>query len=270
MFTRDIYQDYIRWDKPGQYSLMPESTHRGADTCFQEIPEMHPNNRQFKISTKNDMANIESDLYNLIRPNAKDPTKHYPFIKKDYSNPPGPLQVCGNNNDFSINYPKLEGSQFNREKSIHIPRFESTCLNPQQPNRIRSNNVIGLNTRLYNRDTHIPNQPVLTEHTNIFIPLAEPFVSKKGKKMIKIPYKIKKLMNKQKTMNKKPKNTKMMKMKKPKMMTKENMMNYNKMMSGMDNSDKLYYKHQMMNQLNPPNHRYISKNAENFCGACAT
>lgn len=180
MFTRDIYQDYIRYDKPGKYSLMPESTHRGDATCFQEIPEMHPNNRQYKISNPNDMANIESDLYNLIRPNSKDPTKKYPFVRKDYYNPSGPLQVCGPDNDFNINYPKLEGSQFNREKSIHVPRFESTCLNPQQFNRIRSNNVIGLNTRLYNRDTHRPNIPVLTDHTNVFVPnRMESFTTKK-------------------------------------------------------------------------------------------
>lgn len=181
MFTRDIYQDYIRYDKPGKYQLLPESTHRGAETCFQEIPEMHANNGQYKISSPNDMANIESDLYNLIRPNSKDPTKKYPFVRKDYNNPPGPLQVCGPDNDFRINYPKLEGSQFNREKSIHIPRFESLCLNPQQSNRIRSNNVIGLNTRLYNRDTHKPHIPILSNHTNIFMSY-ESFGNTKKKK----------------------------------------------------------------------------------------
>lgn len=189
MFTRDIYQDYSAYERSGKYSLMPQSTHRGPDTCFQEIPEMHPNNRQYKISLPTDMVNIESDLYNLIRPNSKDPLQKYPFIMKNYDNPPGPLPVCSGPNDFNLHYPKLEGSQFNREKSIHVPRFESLCLNPQQSNRIRSNNVIGLNTRLYNRDSHQPNIPTLTDHSTNYI---EQFSNtKKAKKYKKKPKKMK-------------------------------------------------------------------------------
>ena len=211
MFTRDIYQDYIRYDKLEKYQLLPESTHRGDATCFQEIPEMHPNNKQYKISNPNDMVNIESDLYNLIRPNSKDPTKKYPFVRKDYDNPPGPLQVCGPDNDFRINYPKLEGSQFNREKSIHVPRFESLCLNPQQSNRIRSNNVIGLNTRLYNRDTHKPHMPTLTNHTNVWMSYETFSNTKKKKKSKSMGANTQKYYQKQnaKSMNKK-KNKQMM------------------------------------------------------------
>ena len=160
MFTRQIY-DYSAYQQqncqrkaPGTYSLEPLSTHLGSQTCFQKIPEMHAENKQFKISKPNDMVNIESDLYNLNRPNTKNQYRKFPFIRPSYQNPPGPLSVCDEKVDFKIIYPTLENSQWNREKSIHIPRFESVCLNPQQLNRIRSNNVIGLNTRLYNRDKY--------------------------------------------------------------------------------------------------------------------
>lgn len=175
MFTRQIYDDgsYLHdlneWQRPGQYYLMPESQHRGKDTCFQEIPEMHAENRQLNIATKEGMVDIESDLFNLPRRNTKDPLGKYPFIKKEWNVEPMP--VCsGQYNSFNIEYPKLEGNQYNRGKSIHVPRFESLCLNPQKTNRIRSNNYIGLNTRLYNRDTHQPEIPSPINATNIFQP----------------------------------------------------------------------------------------------------
>ena len=175
MFTRQLYdanaykQDLTEWTGPGKYYLMPTSTHLGSDTCFQEIPEMHAANKQYKISSPHDMVNIESDLFNLNRLNSKDQFQKYPFIKPTYKNPPGPLPVCcGSTTNFAIRYPKLEGSQYNREQEIHVPRFESLCLNPQQLSRIRSNNVIGLNTRLFNRDRHRCGRPVMTNKTNVF------------------------------------------------------------------------------------------------------
>lgn len=178
MFTRQIYDDgsYIHdlneWQRPGQYYLMPEATHRGAQTCFQEIPEMKAaahQQSQLNIAHERDMINIESDLRNLNRINTKNPLGKYPFIKPEWHIQPMP--VCsGEYNDFNIQYPKLEGNQFNRGKSIHVPRFESLCLNPQQTNRIRSNNTIGLNTRLYNRDTHQPIVPRVVDKNNIFQP----------------------------------------------------------------------------------------------------
>lgn len=158
MFTRQIYdqpayqQDLYQWTSPEQYYLMPTSTHLGKATCFQEIPEMHAANKQLKFSDPNQMVNIESDLFNLNRRNSKDQYTKYPFVNPHY--PHKPLDVCGENNDFNIMYPKLEGSQFNREKQIHVQRFESLCLDPQRLNRVRSNNVIGLNTRLMNRDNY--------------------------------------------------------------------------------------------------------------------
>lgn len=173
MFSRQIYDkgtysvDLNQWTRPSEYYLLPDSTHRGSATCFQEIPEIVPNNRQFNTTQKNDMINIESDLYNLNRPNSKNPYKKYPYINPKYQ--PEKIPVCkGTKVDFNIQYPKLEGSQYNREKSIHIPRFESLCLNPQQTNRIRSNNVIGLDTRLYFRDTHQPTIPKLYDKTNVY------------------------------------------------------------------------------------------------------
>lgn len=174
MFTRQIYdkgayaQDLYEWERPSEYLLLDESTHRGDRTCFQEIPEMLAENKTLKISRRNDMANIESDLRNLNRPASKDPLSKYPFIKPEYFNAPK-YPVCSRKTEnFNIIYPKLDGNQWNREKSIHVPRFESLCLNSQQLNRIRSNNVIGTNTRLYNRDTHVPVIPKLYNHTNMW------------------------------------------------------------------------------------------------------
>ena len=170
MFTRQLYdkgaysQDLYEWEKPAHYLLLPESSHRGNKTCFQEIPEMLADTKTLRISDRNDMANIESDLRNLNRPTSKDPLSKYPFVQPVYDDAPK-YPTCTAEN-FDIVYPKLDGSQWNREKQIHVPRFESLCLNPQQLNRIRSNNVIGTNTRLYNRDTHVPVIPKLFNHTN--------------------------------------------------------------------------------------------------------
>jgi len=174
MFTRKIYdkgaytQDLYEWTKPQQYLLLPESTHRGPRTCFYERPEMLAAAKTLRISDKNDMVNIESDLYNLNRPNSKNPLAHYPFIKQDYQNPPKYPTCKSQQEDFDINYPKLDGSQWNRGKQIQVQRFESLCLNPQKLSRIRSNNIIGTNTRLYYRDTHIPNIPHTKNQTNTF------------------------------------------------------------------------------------------------------
>ncbi len=175
MFTRQLYDvgayntEVDQSIKPGQYYLMSEATHRGVDTCFQEIPEMHSANKQLRISDKNDMISMESDLYNLFRKSSKDPVQKYPFVNPKYNDPPKIIPVCSNKkDDFNIIYPKLENSQFNRGKSIHIPRFESLCLNPQRTDRIRSNNVIGLNTRLYNRDTYHERHPLVTNKTNAY------------------------------------------------------------------------------------------------------
>lgn len=176
MFTREIYDrstfanDVHQLKGPGKYQLLPESTYLNPGTCFQVPPEMHGSanidHSQYKISLPNDMVNIESDLYNLNRPNTKDPLRKYPYIKPDYGNPPI-IPVC-TSTEMYIQRPTLEGNQFNREKSIAIPRFESLCLNPQQYNRIRSNNVIGLDTRLFNRDIHKPKIPLVHDHNNIF------------------------------------------------------------------------------------------------------
>ena len=162
-FTRLSYdensykQDLYESTETGRYQLLDKSTHRGNGTCFQETPEIHSNNRQFRISARNDMVNAESDLRNLIRKDSKDPRTQYPYVKPQYDNLPK-ISSC-TKTDLARSYPLLDGNQFNREKQIQVSRFESLCLNPQQMNRIRSNNFIGLNTRLYNRDQHAPKIP---------------------------------------------------------------------------------------------------------------
>ena len=164
-FTRKLYdedaykQELYESTETGRYQLLDKSTHRGAETCFQETPEIHANNRQYRISAPNDMVNVESDLFNLVRKDSKDPRAQYPYVKAQYDNIPK-ISSC-TKTDLARSYPLLDGNQFNREKEIHVPRFESLCLNPQQMNRIRSNNFIGLNTRLYNRDKYVPKVPVV-------------------------------------------------------------------------------------------------------------
>ena len=174
MFTRQIYdkgaysQSLYEWKKPGNYLLLPESNHRGNSTCFHTTPEIHPAGTMLRMSDCNDMADIESDLFNIIRKRSKDPLQQYPFVKPKYRNPPR-VKVCGEKReDFDFQYAKLDGSQWNRSKSIQVPRFESLCLNPQRLNRIRSNNVIGTNTRLFNRDTHVPKIPVVYNQDNLW------------------------------------------------------------------------------------------------------
>ena len=171
MFTREMYDknaylvDIAQSAKPQSFLLQPETTHLGSRTCYQEIVEMHPEPKQLRVSDPNAMMNIESDLYNLNRPNSKDPMQHYPFIQQAFPNEAA-IPACGQNADFDFIYPKLEGSQWNREKSINIQRFESLCLNPQMLARIRSNNVIGANTRLYHRDNYRPNIPLPPNQSN--------------------------------------------------------------------------------------------------------
>jgi hypothetical protein len=104
------------------------------------------------------MVNAESDLFNIIRKDSKDPRTKFPYVKPEYDNLPK-IASC-NKTDLSRVYPLLDGNQFNRSKQIQVQRFESLCLNPQQMSRIRSNNFIGLNTRLYNRDYHKPTVPI--------------------------------------------------------------------------------------------------------------
>ena len=165
-FTRLSYdensykQDLYESTETGRYQLLDKSTHRGpTGTCFQETPEIHAANKQFRISARNDMVNAESDLRNLIRKDSKDPRTQWPYVKPQYDNLPK-ISSC-TKTDLARSYPLLDGNQFNREKEIQVPRFESLCLNPQQMNRIRSNNFIGLNTRLYNRDQHAPKIPTV-------------------------------------------------------------------------------------------------------------
>ena len=154
-YAQDLYES----TGTGRYQLLDKSTHRGPATCFQETPEIHNNNRTYRISDQSDMVNAESDLFNIIRKDSKDPRTQYPYTKPEYDNLPK-LSSC-TKSDLSRVYPLLDGNQFNRSQEIQVQRFESLCLNPQKMSRIRSNNFIGQNTRLYNRDHHKPNVPVV-------------------------------------------------------------------------------------------------------------
>ena len=152
-YKQDLYES----TGTGRYQLLDKSTHRGAGSCFQETPEIHSNNSMYRISDQSDMVNAESDLFNIIRKDSKDPRTQYPYVKPEYDNLPK-LSSC-TKTDLSRVYPLLDGNQFNRSQEIQVQRFESLCLNPQKMSRIRSNNFIGQNTRLYNRDHNKPKIP---------------------------------------------------------------------------------------------------------------
>jgi len=157
-YKQDLYES----TGTGRYQLLDKSTHRGNvnnSTCFQETPEIHSNNSMYRISDQSDMVNAESDLFNIIRKDSKDPRTQYPYTKPAYDNLPK-LSSC-TKTDLSRVYPLLDGNQFNRSQEIQVQRFESLCLNPQKMSRIRSNNYVGLNTRLYNRDHNKPQIPVV-------------------------------------------------------------------------------------------------------------
>ena len=163
-YNREIFETTAQ----GRYFLEPTSSFHPR-TCFQEPAEIHAGRGQYSISQPNDMANIESDLKNLIRKDTKDPMGQYPFIKRDYRQEPS-LQTCQVNEDLSRSYPLLEAPVMKREQTIMEPRIdhEGLALDPQRLNRIRSNQYVGLNTRLYNRDTHVPKVPSMMDQSRLF------------------------------------------------------------------------------------------------------
>ena len=179
-YTRKIYDENAykkelqESTEPGRYSLLEDSTYSN-ETCFQQAPEIHSGLGQYRISEQNDMVNVESDLFNLIRKDSKDPQQDYPYIKKEYSNAPK-IDTC-NKTDLSRQYPLLEAPVFKREQSIHVPRFESLCLNPQDMSRIRANSYIGLNSRLFFRDNHKTKNPILKDQTKVLPMASEDFKS---------------------------------------------------------------------------------------------
>lgn len=163
-YTRKIYDENAykkelqESTEPGRYSLLPSSTYN-EQTCFQETPEIHSGLGQFRISDTTDMVNAESDLFNLIRKDSKDPQSQYPYVKPQYNNQPK-METC-KSTDLARQYPLLEAPVFKREQQIQTKRFESLCLNPQDMSRIRANSYIGLNSRLFFRDNHVAKKPVL-------------------------------------------------------------------------------------------------------------
>ena len=163
-FSREIYDESAYKHKlyesvsSGKYQLSPYSTYR-EDTCFQNPPEIHNKARAVykNYDPNSDLVDAESDLYNLVRKSSKDPRTKYPYTKKTYKSLPE-LSECSRS-DLSRSYPLLEAPSFKRSQSIHVPRFDSLCLNPQQLNRIHSNFYIGAHTRLWNRDHYVPRIP---------------------------------------------------------------------------------------------------------------
>lgn len=169
-YTRKIYDENAykkelqESTEPGRYSLLEDSTYNNQ-TCFQETPEIHSGLGQFRISEQNDMVNAESDLFNLIRKDSKDPKSQFPYVKKEYQNAPK-IDTC-TKTDLSRQYPLLEAPVFKREQSIHVERFDSLCLNPQDMSRIRANSYIGLNSRLFFRDNHVAKKPTPADQTKV-------------------------------------------------------------------------------------------------------
>lgn len=189
-FTRLIYdedsykQELYESTKPNRYLLLQESTSHGSATCFQEQPEIQAaagSRSMLKFNSRhNNMVNAESDLWNLMRKDSNDPKTKFPYTKIDHgmNNGTGLPKLGGcTKTELIQSHQLLDGNQFKRGQQIAIPRFESLCLYPQEAKRIRSNNYIGLNTRLYNRDNHKPNIPTVKSQTSILPTASNGFVS---------------------------------------------------------------------------------------------
>jgi hypothetical protein len=175
-YDKDSYKQQLHESTgPGKYQEFSSQGHlNGNLTCFQEQPEFHAATGQYRISDNNDMVAVESDLFNLIRKSTKDPQGQYPYVKPVYKQKPM-IESCSRT-AMSRKYPTLEGNQFNKEKRTDKHVFQSVCLNPQKMNRIRSNNYIGMQTRLYLRDNFAPRVRTPMEQSNM-IPPSGKFVS---------------------------------------------------------------------------------------------
>jgi len=165
-YSRKIYDEkayehnLLEATEAGKYSLLSNATYNNQ-TCFQETPEIHASRGQLRISDNNDMVTAESDLFNLMRKDSRDPKTQFPFNKPIYKNKPI-LDKC-KTTDLKRRYPLLEAPIYKREQTQD--RFESLCLNPQAFSRITSNQYIGLNTRLYSRDNYKQKLPVLKDQS---------------------------------------------------------------------------------------------------------
>lgn len=159
-YDKDAYKEFLfESTGPGRYQEYSKATSLGKDACFQDNPEFRSSGGQLRISDPNSMVAMESDLFNLIRKATKDPRGQFPYVQPTYKQKPM-LESCSRTK-LSRKYPTLEGNQFNREKTTDQLVFQQVCLNPQKMNRIRSNNYIGMQTRLYFRDNfkaRIPKQ----------------------------------------------------------------------------------------------------------------
>lgn len=156
-YNREIFET----TEQGRYFLNPASSYH-TQTCFQDTPEIHSGVGQYRIHDKTDMVDVETDLKNIIRKSSNDPYSKYPYIRKDYKDEPR-LSTCVAKENLESSYPILEAPAFRREQSTFTMRNETEGfpVDLQRLNRIRSNQVIGVNTRLYNRDTHVPTVPIL-------------------------------------------------------------------------------------------------------------
>ena len=173
-YSRKIYDEkayehnLLEATEAGKYSLLSNATYNNQ-TCFQETPEIHASRGQLRISDNNDMVTAESDLFNLMRKDSRDPKTQFPFNKPIYKNKPI-LEQC-KTTDLKRQYPLLEAPIYKREQKQD--RFESLCLNPQAFSRITSNQYIGLNTRLYSRDNYKQKMPIIKDQSRHLPPQQE-------------------------------------------------------------------------------------------------
>ena len=154
-YSRQIFESTGQ----GRYFLNPASTYN-KNTCFQGTPESANGHGQYRIFAQNDMVDVESDLRNLVRKDSKDPYAKYPYVRRVYKNEPS-LQQCSQVQSLESSYPMLEAPAFKREQSTWALRNESEGfpVDFQHIGRIRSNQYIGVNTRLHARDSHRARQP---------------------------------------------------------------------------------------------------------------
>jgi hypothetical protein len=150
-FTRTLY-DQCNFKQRMSESRGPSNYQTGTPLITPSFNEnvgyiSHVNHR----SVEGKIIDVESDLYNRTRAATECDSKKFPFnsiktmnVKKDSNT--------------------MLNTEYTREKSacvlagININRFEPLCANFQEAKSIQSNSIIGMDTRLFEKDNHKQNK----------------------------------------------------------------------------------------------------------------
>jgi hypothetical protein len=150
-FTRTLY-DQCNFKQRMSESRGPSDYQTGTPLIKPSFNEnvgyiSHVNHRSVEASR----IDIESDLNNRTRRASECNTKKFPFNS---------IRVKNEKKDSNV----MLNTEYTREKSacvlagININRFEPLCANFQEAKSIQSNSIIGMDTRLFEKDSHRQNR----------------------------------------------------------------------------------------------------------------